>query len=192
MFKQLIIVLIVFTVMVPVLCRANKPLHSISGTAYDFVFETLEGQPFKLADYRGKVLLIVNTASHCGFTPQYGALQQLYHDLHPRGLEIIGIPSTDFGHQEFDKSTEIKTFTHDKFHIQFPLTGLTNVKGKHAHPFYLWAAKQVGILGTPKWNFHKYLIDRQGYLVAWFPSYTTPRSEKVLKAIEIELQKNSI
>lgn len=190
MLKQLVTFLMVLLAMIPMVCRANKPLRSVPGTAYDFEFNTLDKQPLKLADYRGKVLLIVNTASHCGFTPQYGELQQLYHDQYERGLEIIGIPSIDFGHQEFDNSTDIKTFTHNKFHIQFPLAGITKIKGNNAHPFYLWAAKQVGILGTPKWNFHKYLIDRQGYLVAWFPSYTTPQSKKVLSAIEIELQKD--
>ena len=154
----------------------NTPLH----------FQTMDGSPI---DVSNKVALIVNTASHCGFTKQYGELQTLYDTYKDKGFVVIGIPSDNFGGQEFKTEEEVKNFTNEKFSITFPLTAISDVKGKQAHPFYQWASAQVGLLGRPKWNFHKFLLDRQGKLVDWFASTTSPTSNTIKNKVEQELQK---
>lgn len=157
--------------------------------AHQFEFTAIGTDALKLADLSGKVILIVNTASQCGFTSQYADLQKLYDTYGDKGLVVIGVPSDNFGGQEFAQESEVKAFTEEKFAITFPLATLTNVKGDNAHPFYQWAGKQAGFLGSPKWNFHKYLIDKKGNYVTWFSSNTSPMSEKVTAAIEAELAK---
>lgn len=152
--------------------------------AHAFEFTTLEGKPLKLADFSGKVMLVVNTASHCGFTPQYAALQKLHETYRNKNLAVIGVPSNNFGHQEFAKEEDIKCFVDKNFAVSFTLTTITDIKGKGAHPFYQWARTQTGMLGTPKWNFHKYLISREGELLTWFASTTSPTSAKVIAALE--------
>ena len=152
--------------------------------AYDFQFKKLDGTPLNLVDYRGKTLLIVNTASKCGFTSQYAGLQKLWEQYHSQGLEIIAVPSNDFAHQEPGNAEEITCFIKDHYAITFPVTEKNPVTGAHAHPFYLWLARQTGWLGKPHWNFYKYLITPTGELVTWFSSFTTPDSNKLKKAIE--------
>ena len=152
--------------------------------AYFFEFDGMNGETIKLDDSAGKVILVVNTASQCGFTPQYAKLQTLYERYKDKGFVVIGVPSNNFGNQEFCTAKEVSHFTHTKYAITFPLTTITNVKGEDAHPFYQWAENQVGFLGSPKWNFHKYLIDKNGHLVEWFSSATSPTSKKVTTAIE--------
>ena len=157
--------------------------------AYDFEFVSIDGESFSLNQYDGKVLLIVNTASYCGFTKQYNALQKLWDRYHQKGLVVIGIPSNNFGAQEPGQEGEVKEFCETTFGINFPMTTKEDVKGENAHPFYKWLKSEYG--KTPKWNFHKYLITPDGTLANSFLSLTKPQSNKVKKAIENVLPKNS-
>lgn len=157
--------------------------------AYDYSFTTLVGhQPLPLAAYKGKVLLIVNTASKCGFTPQYAALEKLYQQYKERGLVIIGVPSNDFGGQEPGTEQEVAQFCQINYGVTFPLTAKEIVSGSNAHPFYLWARKKLGFGTAPKWNFHKYLVNRKGELVDYFYSTTSPDAARFIKAIEAALK----
>jgi glutathione peroxidase len=160
---------------------ANKPGDS----AYDFSFHTLVGHnPLPLASYKGKVLLIVNTASKCGFTPQYAKLEKLYETYKDSGLVILGVPSNDFGSQEPGTSEDIASFCQLNYGVSFPMTAKEVVSGKNAHPFYLWAKQKLGFGTAPKWNFHKYVINRHGQLVDYFNSTTSPDAPRVVKAIK--------
>jgi glutathione peroxidase len=153
-------------------------------TAYDFSFTRIDGEAMPLADYRGKVLLIVNTASECGFTKQYAGLEELYQQFKGQGLVIIGVPSNDFGGQEPGSNAEIKQFCESKFRITFPLAGKEVVSGAKAAPFYQWAAEVLGKDNTPSWNFHKYLVGRDGKLIDYFSAMTSPTSETLVSAVE--------
>ena len=155
--------------------------------AYQFSFETIDGKKINLSDYRGKLLLVVNTASKCGFTGQYKGLQNLYEKYKSRGLVIIGVPSNDFGNQEFSELQQVKDFVEKEFHITFLLTKIAKVKGQNAHPFYVWVNEKAGFFASPKWNFHKYLIDKNGNFVAWFSSASDPQSKEIIRAIEQNL-----
>ena len=152
--------------------------------AYQFYFKSLDGKDLNLADYKGKTLLIVNTASQCGLTPQYQELEDLYQKYKDKGLEIIAVPSNNFGKQEPGNATDIQEFIARNFKISFLVTEKNQVIGNNAHPFYKWAATHAGFLGTPKWNFHKYLIDKNGNFTAWYASTTKPSSKKINKKIE--------
>jgi glutathione peroxidase len=154
------------------------------GTAYDFTFQSIEGDPLPLSNFKGKVLLIVNTASKCGFTPQYEGLQAIWDKYKDRGFVVLGVPSNDFGKQEPGNKDEIQEFCEVNFGINFPLTEKNSVSGKDAHPFYKWAKQELGFMAAPKWNFHKYLIDPEGKLVDWFATTTAPTSAKVTGKIE--------
>ena len=154
------------------------------GSAYDFSFTDIDGKPLPLSDFKGKAVLVVNTASRCGFTPQYEGLQALWEKYRDQGFVVLGVPSNDFGGQEPGSEAEIKQFCSVNYSVDFPMTQKTVVKGPGAHPFYQWAAKQFGMLSTPKWNFHKYLIGPDGRLVEWFATTTAPDNAKVAKAIE--------
>lgn len=158
-------------------------------TAWSFSFTSIDGKPMPLADFRGKVLLVVNTASFCGFTKQYRALQELHAEYEGQGFAVIGVPSNDFGGQEPKAAGEIKEFCEGMFGVTFPLTDKTVVSGSDAHPFYKWARDASGWLNAPKWNFHKYLVGRDGHLVTSFYSQTAPNSERVMNAIEAEIAK---
>ena len=153
-------------------------------TAYDFEFQSIDGEPLKLADWRGRALLVVNTASQCGFTQQYVALQHLHQTYGARGLTVIGVPSNDFGSQEPGTEAQIKAFCKSKFNVQFPLTAKTTVVGGDAHPFYRWAGRELGPAARPRWNFHKYLVARDGRIDDWFSTVTGPTSRRVVAAIE--------
>lgn len=159
-----------------------------NGAVKEFTFQTLiSEQPIKLADYQGKVILIVNTASKCGFTVQYKGLEALYQKYKDKGLVVIGVPSNDFGAQEPGTDKEIASFCQINFGVTFPITEKYNVKGKNAHPFYKYAQKQLGFGTAPKWNFHKYLINRNGELIDYFYSTTKPNATRLIKAIESAL-----
>lgn len=153
-------------------------------TAFGFSFPALEGGTISLADYAGRPLLVVNTASACGFTPQYQGLQNLWENYRARGLIVVGAPCNDFGHQEPGDIDDIKHFCEARFGISFPLTAKQHVVGPEAHPFYQWAREKKGWLAAPKWNFHKYLVNGEGRLVDWFATPTNPESPKVRAAIE--------
>jgi glutathione peroxidase len=156
--------------------------------AHQFSFKSIDNKEINLMDFKGKVILIVNTASKCGLTPQYNELTELQDEYKNKGLIIIGVPSADFANQEFSQISKIKEFTNKEFQINFPLTIITKVKGGNAHPFYVWANSKAGFIGSPKWNFHKYLIDKNGNLSAWFSSATTPKSTKIINKIDELIQ----
>lgn len=155
--------------------------------AHDFSFVSIDGEPLALSQYAGKVVLVVNTASRCGFTPQYEGLQSLWERYRGAGLVVLGVPSGDFGGQELATANEIKQFCQVNFEIDFPLTEKTHVKGEAAHPFYAWAATKLGGAAKPRWNFHKYLVGRDGRLVGWFSTATGPSSSRVKQAVEAAL-----
>jgi glutathione peroxidase len=147
--------------------------------AYDFSAETLDGKPAPLADYRGRVLLIVNTASKCGFTPQYAGLEALYEKLGARGLTILGFPCNQFGAQEPGDATEIANFCSLTYDVSFPMMSKIDVNGPGAHPLYAWLKKEKkGLLGSQavKWNFTKFLIDRNGEVVERFAPTVEPKA----------------
>ena len=158
-----------------------------SASAHDFSFTAIDGTELPLSDFKGKTVLVVNTASQCSFTKQYGPLQALYEEYKDRGLVIVGVPSNDFGGQEPGSEAEITAFTETEFSVDFPLAAKTRVKGSEASPFYRWAASQVGSAGKPRWNFHKYLIGPDGEMIDWFSTFTKPNSAKMRKAIEQNL-----
>jgi len=144
---------------------------------YDFPLKTLDGQETTLAEYRGKVLLIVNVASQCGFTPQYAGLEALYRKYKDRGVRVLGFPCNQFGGQEPGSEADIRQFCAAKYDVTFPMYAKTNVNGKDASPLYIWLKSQAkGILGTQaiKWNFTKFLVDGQGKVVDRFGSNVTP------------------
>jgi glutathione peroxidase len=153
------------------------------------VVETIDGEKKPLADYRGKALLIVNTASECGFTPQYADLQKLYNTYQPRGLEVLAFPSNDFGAQEPGTPEEIKKFTEANYAIAFPLFAKVATKGEDQSPLYrlLTAETPEGIRGEVKWNFTKFLVDRTGKVIARFESPVKPMDPKVTAAVEAAL-----
>lgn len=153
--------------------------------AYDFSFKTLMGeQDMPLKGFEGKVLLIVNTASHCGFTKQYEGLETLYLKHKDRGFVVIGVPSNDFGEQEPGSDEEINQICQLNYGVTFPMTSKEVVSGDKAHPFYIWAKKVLGFGTAPKWNFHKYLVNREGKLIDYFHSTTTPENRRLQEAVE--------
>jgi glutathione peroxidase len=157
-----------------------------SRTAYGFSFQSLKGEPINLADYAGKPLLIVNTASLCGFTPQYAGLQELWTRFGERGLVVIGVPSNDFGRQEPGGEKEISETAHHQYGVTFPIAAKAEVRGPDAHPFYKWAATERP-KDLPRWNFHKYLIGRDGHIVDVFPERVDPTDTRVVTAIARQL-----
>lgn len=162
-------------------------------TAYDFYFTNLhEDKKISLSSFKGKVILVVNTASKCGFTSQYEDLEKIYKEYKDKGLVILGVPSNDFGRQEPEGNEEIARFCQINYGITFPMTKKEKVSGENAHPFYVWAKKTLGFGTGPKWNFHKYLINRQGRLVDYFHSTTSPQSDRLKKAIEKALNEDAL
>ena len=153
------------------------------GNAYQFTFHGIGGDAIPLSRFSGKAILVVNTASQCGFTPQYQGLEALWKARREAGLVVLGVPSNDFGGQEPGSDKEISEFCDLKFHVTFPMTAKTQVTGAPAHPFYGWVGAQVGWIGRPHWNFYKYLIDRDGRLVDWYSSLTRPDGARVDAAI---------
>ncbi len=158
-------------------------------TAHDFSFVDIdETSKVDLSAYRGKAILVVNTASFCGFTNQYSGLETLWRKYKERGLVVVGVPSNDFGAQEPKPEAEIKEFCQGAFGITFPLTAKYSVKGPDAHAFYRWVAASTEGRGNPRWNFHKILIGADGRLVRWFASSVRPASTNLTDAIEQELK----
>ena len=157
-------------------------------TAYDFSFKTIDGKKYSLAEQKGKVILIVNVASNCGFTPQYTELQNLWKKYQNKKFILIGVPSNDF-FQERGSNSEIKNFCETNFNVTFPIMEKVSVRGSSAHPFYQWAKESYGIGAIPQWNFHKILIDSNGKVVDAFLSTTTPESDKIVNRINELLAK---
>ena len=152
--------------------------------AYDFAFNDLDGSMLSLADFKNKIIVVVNVASQCGFTNQYEDMQKIWEDYRAKGLIMLGIPSNDFGQQEPGTNKEIKNFCEAKFGITFPMTEKISVKGTDTHPFYLWAKKNHGKSAVPKWNFHKIIINKEGKIEKTFSSMTNPSSKKFNEVIE--------
>ena len=152
--------------------------------AYDFNFNDLDGSNLNLSEYKGKVIIVINVASQCGFTKQYDDMQKVWEKYQSKGIIMLGVPSNDFGNQEPGSSEQIKNFCEAKFGISFPMTEKVSVKGQNAHPFYVWARENHGKSAIPKWNFHKIIIDRNGKVAETFSSMTNPSSGKFIKALE--------
>ena len=150
---------------------------------YDFHIESITGELINFDDYKNKAILIVNTASYCGFTKQYDELQELWDLYKSRGLIVLGVPSNSFN-QEKNNNSDIKEFCEVNFSINFPLTTITDVKGENAHELFKWAKENHGKSTIPKWNFHKILINKDGEVEDTFASFTKPMSKKIIKAIE--------
>ena len=150
---------------------------------YDFSIESITGETINFKDYKNKVILVVNTASYCGFTKQYEKLQELWDLYKEKGLIVLGVPSNSFN-QEKKNNNEIKKFCEVNFNINFPLTTITDVKGDNAHDIFKWAKKNYGKSAIPKWNFHKILINKEGKIEETFSSFTNPTSNKLIKKIE--------
>jgi len=151
-------------------------------TAYGFSFQNLKGGDIRLADFAGKPVLVVNTASLCGYTPQYAGLQELWTQFRDRGLMVIGVPSNDFGAQEPGGASDIAHTAEQTYHVSFPVTVKTSVKGPNAHPFYKWAAAERPA-DLPGWNFHKYLVGRDGHIAEAFSSRVEPTDTRVVTAV---------
>jgi glutathione peroxidase len=158
-------------------------------TAYDFNFVSIEGDPMPLKAYEGKALLVVNTASFCGYTPQYKSLEATWLAYKDKGLVVVGVPSDSFN-QEYSDNAEIKKFCDTKYSITFPLTESNNVKGGKAHPFYQWVKERGGRDAVPSWNFNKVLIDAKGNFVQTFRSDVTPESPDLREALAKALPKS--
>jgi len=156
-------------------------------TAYAFSFKRLEGGDLRLAEHAGKPILLINTASLCGYTPQYAGLEQLWRRYRDQGLLVIGVPSNDFGGQEPGGAAEIDHTAHQEYGVTFPLTEKVTIRGALAHPFYKWAAVERP-LDVPRWNFHKYLVGRDGHITAAFPSETEPQDARIMAAVARELR----
>lgn len=153
-------------------------------SAHDFAFTAIDGTPLPLQEFRGRPLLVVNTASLCGFTPQYTDLEALWRRYRERGLVVIGVPSNNFGGQEPGGAAEIKEFCATRYAVDFPLTEKQDVIGPEAHPFFGWIAAELGEAGTPRWNFHKYLVGPDGELEGAWPSAVRPTDNIVTAEIE--------
>ena len=150
---------------------------------YDLNIESITGEIINFKEYKNKAVLVVNTASYCGFTNQYNELQELWENYKSKDLIVLGIPSNSFN-QEKNKNDEIKKFCEVNFNTNFPLSTLTEVKGDNAHEIFKWAKKNYGKSAVPKWNFHKILINKEGKIEDTFVSFTKPMSDKLIKKIE--------
>ena len=174
-----------FGVFLLMLLTANKSVGE-TGPLPNFSFNSIDGGQISLNDFRDKVILVTNTASKCGFTGQYNGLQKLYDAFKNEGLVVIGVPSTDF-RQEYKDSQSVQKFCELNFGITFPMSEVTHVIGKNAHPFYSWLSKEYNF--TPRWNFNKVLIDRNGDIVNTFGSMVKPSSIKITEPISALLKK---
>ncbi len=162
---------------------APDPAQADHATAYQFQFDGLWTPHVPMTAFEGEVVLVVNTASRCGYTPQYEGLQQIYDEYHAQGFEIVGVPANNFMGQEPGSTEEIQQFCTLNYGVTFPMAAKTDVIGETRHPFYAWAEQQIGEAAVPQWNFHKLLLGRDGRLIAAFPTATEPTSEDVRNAI---------
>ena len=153
---------------------------------HDFTIESISGETINLSDYKSKVVLLVNTASKCGFTPQYSGLQKIYERYKNDGLVVLGVPTNDFN-QELSKESDVKEFCEIRFGVEFPMSSIQPIRGENAHPIYKWIQSNVSVIGQPRWNFHKYLIGKDGKIINWFSSMTSPTSEGLVNQIETAL-----
>ncbi len=178
--------LILITITILMFFFKNSSSANYEKIFYDFNIESITGEIIDFNDYRSKVILIVNTASYCGFTKQYAELQELWDLYKSKGLIVLGIPSNSFN-QEKNINSDVKEFCEVNFNINFPLTAITDVKGKNAHELFRWANENYGKSAIPKWNFHKILINKEGKVEDTFTSFTKPLSKKIINKIEENL-----
>ena len=165
----------------------NKLNADNNNLAYNYQFNSIDGKIIKLVDYKDKVIVVVNVASRCGYTPQYNGLQKIWSEYKDKNLVVIGVPTNNFK-QEPGSNKEIKDFCETNFGINFPMTEKIDVIGNKAHPFYKWAKETYGIGAIPKWNFHKIVIGKNGKVIDTFASFTKPTSKKFLNLIEKEIK----
>ena len=161
----------------------NTAFTNYEKIIYDLFIESISGEKIDFKDYKNRVILIVNTASYCGFTKQYDELQELWDLYKDKGLIVLGVPSNSFN-QEKNSNVDVKEFCEVNFNINFPLTTITEVKGNNAHQIFKWAKNNHGKSAIPKWNFHKILINKEGKIEDTFASFTKPMSQKLIKIIE--------
>ena len=174
--KKILIIFIMFSFFTKVIAENN-------GTAYDYQFNSIDGDLIKLNQYKDKVIVVVNVASRCGYTPQYEDLQSLWSKYKDKNVVVLGVPTNNF-RQEPGNNKQIKDFCETNFGITFPMSEKIDVIGSNSHPFYQWARKDYGIGAIPKWNFHKIIIGKNGKIVETFSSITKPSSKKFTKTIE--------
>tara|TARA_Y100000996_G_scaffold346531_1_gene284707 strand:+ start:42 stop:587 length:546 start_codon:yes stop_codon:yes gene_type:complete len=161
----------------------SPTLANYEKTFFDLNIESISGETINFSDFKNKAILIVNTASYCGFTNQYEELQVLWDKYNKKGLIVLGVPSNSFN-QEKKNSSEVKEFCEVNFNITFPLSAITEVKGNNAHELFKWAKTNHGSSAVPKWNFHKILINKEGKVEDTFSSFTKPLSNKIINKIE--------
>jgi glutathione peroxidase len=164
--------------------REEQRMAAKNPALYDFTLNDIDGKPVTLSRYKGQVLLVVNTASFCGNTPQYSDLQAMYEQYHDKGFEILAFPANNFGQQEPGTNAEIKNFCFTKYSLTFPLFSKISVKGEDKHPLYRYLTEQSPFPGEVEWNFQKYLVDRSGNVVGRFHHRTKPLSPEVVKEVE--------
>ncbi len=178
--RKLLLILFMFSFL-------NKVYANNQTLAYDYSFNGIDGNLVKLSDFKNKIIIVVNVASRCGYTPQYNDLQKIWSEYKDKNVVVIGVPTNNFK-QEPGSNKEIKDFCETNFGINFPMTEKTNVIGREAHPFYQWARKEHGIAAIPKWNFHKIIIGKNGKVIETFASFTKPTSKKFLNTLETEIK----
>lgn len=172
----------------PAAAQTKPRARKTSMTAHDFTFPAIDGGELPLKAWAGKAVLVVNTASFCGFTPQYRELEAVWRRYRDRGFVVLGVPSNDFGAQEPGQAAQIKQFC-ETYDVSFPLADKQVVVGGKAHPFYRWIAAELGEGGAPRWNFHKYLIAPDGTLAGAWPSSVKPDSPTITREIDALLAK---
>ena len=170
-------------ILIMIFFSKQKVLADYEKKFFDFNIKSISGKIIDLEDYRNKVVLMVNTASYCGFTKQYDDLQLLWEKYKSDGLIVLGVPSNSFN-QEKKTDTDVKEFCKVNFNIDFPMTSITEVKGENAHELFKWAEKNHGKSAIPKWNFHKILINKDGKIEDTYNSFTKPTSKKITSKIE--------
>lgn len=156
-------------------------MHAASAAARDFTFASIDGGEISLSEFRGQPVLVTNTASMCGFTPQYDGLQSLHESYGPKGLVVLAVPSTDFN-QEYQSAEQVREFCEVNFSLTLPMTDITPVRGADAHPFYRWVEAETGFV--PRWNFNKVLLDGDGDVVATFGATARPTSRQVTSQVD--------
>ncbi len=170
--------------------RVKEATQAAMAPVYNFTMDDIDGHPVDLQRFQGKVLLLVNTASLCGNTPQYGGLQTLYEQYQEQGLEILAFPANNFGKQEPGTNEEIKSFCYTKYALEFPLFTKISVKGEDTHPLYQYLTKDSPFPGEITWNFQKFLVDRQGNIIARYRPGLKPLSPQIVTGIEEALSRS--
>ncbi len=174
---------IILSVLAASILAASPPGHAKS--IYDFTMKNIDGHEVKLSHFKGKALLVVNVASKCGYTPQYAALEKVYEEYKGKGLEVLGFPANNFGAQEPGTDPQIKQFCTANYNVTFPMFSKISVKGDDEHPLYKWLISSSDRPNDAiEWNFSKFVVDRQGHVIARFKSPSTPDSAEVKAAIE--------